>query len=154
VFQPELTPSVEVVEEAQPELIPSVEVVEEDPQTPTMKIINVADAYDWQLRADSAEQRLAIDSVKLERERRKTRRLQSQISEYVEALARSTQDCSHAINQCQLVSNTNLALSQELRKAKLMVETLEAVILLLYTSSKDKDGRPRTEPPNGGVTVY
>ena len=75
MFQPELTPSVEVVEEDQPELIPSVEIVEEDPQTPTMKTINVADAYDWQLRADSAEQRLAIEGVKLERERRKTRRL-------------------------------------------------------------------------------
>ena len=51
------------------------------------------------------------------------------------------QNCSQVMNQCQLVSNTNLALSKELGKAKLMVETLEAIILLLYTSHSGKDGR-------------
>jgi hypothetical protein len=76
------------------------EVVEEDPQTPTMKNINVADAYDWQHRASAAEQELAIERVKLERERRRTRRFQSQINEYIEALARSVQDCSQVMNQC------------------------------------------------------
>lgn len=112
------------------------EVVEEDPQTPTMKNINVADVYDWQHRASAAEQELSIERVKLERERRRTRRFQSQINEYIEALARSVQDCSQVMNQCQLVSNANVALSEELRKAKFMVETLEAVILLLYTASR------------------
>ncbi|KAH6675989.1 hypothetical protein B0J14DRAFT_652815 [Halenospora varia] len=97
-----------------PELIPVVHVVEEAPQTPTMKIVNVADAYDWQQRAMDAEQALSIACIKLEREQRRTRRLRSQINEYIEALARSTQDCSHVMSQCQLVSNTNLALSQEL----------------------------------------
>jgi hypothetical protein len=126
-----------------------VEVVEEDPQTPTMKNINVANSYDWQHRANAAEQELCIERVKLEREKRKTRRFQSQISEYTEALARSVQDCSHFVNQCQLISNANLALSGELRKAKFMVETLEAVILLLYTSSR-KIGEPAQQGPTEG----
>jgi hypothetical protein len=126
-----------------------VEVVEEDPQTPTMKNINVANSYDWQHRANAAEQELCIERIKLEREKRKTRRFQSQISEYTEALARSVQDCSHLVNQCQLISNANLALSGELRKAKFMVETLEAVILLLYTSSR-KIGEPAQQGPTEG----
>ena len=118
-----------------------------------MKTINIADAYDWQQRANIAEQELSIKHVKLERERRKTRRLQSQINEYIEALAHSTRDCSQVINQCQLTSNTNLVLSRELQKAKLMVETLEAVIVLLYTTSKDKDGRDSKAGSKGGATV-
>ncbi len=120
---------------------PTMNIKEEgNPQTPTMKTINVADVYDWQHRANKAEQELSVQRVKLERERRKTRRLQSQINEYIEALTRSTQDCSQVINQCKLVSNASQAISQELQKAKLMVETLEAVIVLLYTTSKNKDG--------------
>jgi hypothetical protein len=114
-----------------------------------MKNINVADSYDWQHRANAAEQELCIERVKLEREKRRARRFQSQISEYTEALARSVQDCSHLMNQCQLISNANLALSGELRKAKSMVETLEAVILLLYTSSR-KIGEPAQQGPTEG----
>ena len=37
------------------------------------------------------------------------------------------------MNQCQSLSETNLSLSQDLQKAKLMIETLEAVIMMLYT---------------------
>jgi uncharacterized protein YigA (DUF484 family) len=117
-----------------------VEVVE-DPKTPTTKTINIANVYDWQQRAKDAEKEVSIEQAKLERERRKNQRLQSQISEYIEALARSSQDCSQAINQSLLTSNTNLALSKELQKAKLMVETLESVIVLLYTTSKDKENQ-------------
>jgi DNA repair exonuclease SbcCD nuclease subunit len=142
---------VEIVEEDPNRSINVVE--EDDPQTPTMTTINVADAYDWQQRANNAEQKLSIVDIKLQREKRRTRRLQSQINEYIEVLARSTQDCSRMMDQCQLVSNTNLAISQELQKAKLMVETLEAVIVLLYTTSKDKDGRDGTAGSKGGVTV-
>jgi hypothetical protein len=39
------------------------------------------------------------------------------------------------------MSNANLALFEELRKARFIVETLEAVILLLYTLSR-KIGEP------------
>jgi hypothetical protein len=100
-------------------------------------------------RVNHAEQELAIERTKLQRERRKARQLQSQIDEYIEALARSTQGYSQMMSQCQLASNTNLALSKELRKAKLMVETLEAVIVLLYTSHSGKESRSGTIQPNG-----
>jgi len=125
--------------------MPTTYIADEvDPQTPTMKTINVADAYDWQQRATNSEEELAIVCIKYEKERRKARRLQSQINEYIKALARSTQDCSQVMNQCQVVSNTNTALSRDLQKAKLMIETLEAVIVLLYTTPKDMDGRAGT----------
>ena len=137
----------------QPEIIPTIEIDEECMRTPTMNHINIADACDLQHRANTAERELAIEHTKLERERRKTRRLQSQISEYIEALARSTRDCSHVMNQCQMVSNTNMALSKELGKAKLMVETLEAVILLLYTSRSGKDGCTGKSQSNGEVSA-
>ena len=125
----------------QPELLPSVEFFEEDPQTPTLNTINVADAYDWQQRAHDFEQQLSVLGTKFERERRLNRRLQSQINEYIDALGRSTQNCSQVIHQCQLVSNTSLVISENLRVAKLTIETLEAVIVLLYTSSKDWNSR-------------
>jgi hypothetical protein len=48
----------------------------------------------------------------------------------------------------QLVSNSNLALSQELQKAKVMVKTLEAVIQMLYISSPNKFGRTDSTPSN------
>ncbi|KAL5325372.1 hypothetical protein ACEPPN_006497 [Leptodophora sp. 'Broadleaf-Isolate-01'] len=118
---------------------------ERDPQTPTINAINVADAYDWQHRANAAEQKLSIAMTEVERQKRYTGRLQSQINElhsqikeYIDALGRSTRDNNHAINQCQLLLNANTHLSQELRKAKLMVETLKTVIFTLYKSSADK----------------
>ena len=45
------------------------------------------------------------------------------------------------------MSNRNLALSKELGKAKLMVETLEAMIVMLYTSRPGKDGYTGTSRP-------
>jgi len=128
----------------------TVDFVEEDPKTPTMKTINVANAYDWQQRAHDTEQELSIAYIRLERGKRKTQRLECQINEYIEALARSTQDCSMVMNQCQIVSNTNLGLSRELQKAKLMIETLEAVIVLLYKTSKERDGPSEQQGPKEG----
>lgn len=118
-----------------------------------MKTVNAADVYDWQHRANHAEQELAIEHSKLERERRRTRRFQSQINEYIEALARSTQDYSQVMKQCQIVSNTNVVLSKELGKAKLMVETLEAVIVLLYTLRTGKDRCIGTSQSNGEASA-
>ncbi len=135
--------------------VPKLEVVEEDPQTLTMGKINNADAFDLQLRADNAKQELSIVHARLEQERRKNRRLEHQINEYVEALARSTQDCRQVMDQFQLVSNANLACSQELRKAKLIVETLEAVIVLLHTSKDRVANQPIKEqlPVDTGGTL-
>lgn len=118
-----------------------------------MKTVNVADAYDWQSRAYRAEQELGTERRKLERERKRSGRCRIQIDEYIEALARSTQDCCQMANQCQLLSNANLALSQELRKAKLMVETLEAVILMLYKLSPERDVSRGTPQSNGKAAV-
>jgi hypothetical protein len=109
----------------------------ERPRTPENSYnnnINVVDVYDLQHRACKAEQELAIERHKHTREKRRTRRCQTQINEYMEALNRSTQDCMQLMNQCQVLSNSSMALSQELWKAKLMVETLEAVIMMFYKS--------------------
>jgi len=77
------------------------------------------------------EQALSTKCVELEREKQKNQHLQLQVNKVTTALVNTIQDNSNMINQCQLVSNTNLALSEELRKAKTIVETLEAVILML-----------------------
>jgi hypothetical protein len=37
------------------------------------------------------------------------------------------------MDQCRTLSETNLGFSRELQKAKLMIETLEAVLMMLYT---------------------
>lgn len=113
---------------------PSKGDLEEIPHTPTIHSTSVADAYDLQHRAHNTEQELSIERAKVAREIRRNRRLQSQINEYVEALARCVHDCGQMKYHCDLLSNSNLALSQELQKAKLMVETLEAVIQMLYNS--------------------
>ncbi|KAH6668270.1 hypothetical protein B0J14DRAFT_674837 [Halenospora varia] len=98
----------------QPETIPAIGMVdfEEDPRTPTMNNINVADAYNWQHRANIAEQELSIERTKLQREKRKSRELQTQINEYIEALTHPTQDYSQTRSQCQFLPNTNLVLSR------------------------------------------
>jgi superoxide dismutase len=98
-----------------------------------MKEINVAEAYDWHHRAYIAEHELSIERTKLEREKRKSRRLQTQINEYIEALSCSTQRHSQTRNQCQFLSISNSVLSQEVAKLRLVVQTLEGVIHLLYT---------------------
>jgi hypothetical protein len=133
----------------QPETALTIDVVdfEEDPRTPTMHNINLADAYDWQHRAKIAEQELSIERTKLQREKRKGHQLQTQINEYIEALTRSTQDYSQARSQCQFLSNTNLVLSREVGKLRLVVQTLEGVIHLLYTI--DSSGSTGTSPKRG-----
>jgi len=133
----------------QPETALTIDIVdfEEDPRTPTMHNINVADAYDWQHRANMAEQELSIERTKLQREKRKGHRLQTQINEYIEALTRSTQDYSQARSQCQFLSNTNLVLSREVGRLRLVVQTLEGVIHLLYTIGSS--GSTGTSPNKG-----
>jgi ABC-type phosphate transport system auxiliary subunit len=84
---------------------------------------------------------LSIKYIKLVRETRKNRQLQLQIDKYSEALNRSVYNYSLIRHHFQLISNSNLALSQELQKAKVIVKTLEAVIQMLYISSLNKFGR-------------
>jgi hypothetical protein len=133
----------------QPEPAPTVDIIDfvEAPQTPTTNNINVADVYDWQHHANIAEQELSIERTKLQREKRKTHRFQAQINEYIEALACSTEDCRQARSQCQFLSNTNWVLSHEVGKLRLVVQTLEGVIHLLYTV--DNSGSTSTSPNKG-----
>jgi predicted metal-dependent RNase len=124
--------------------------VDEKPQTPKADSINVANLYDWQQRAYQAEQELQSARTKLERERRRSVRSQCQTGEYVEALARSSQDYAHVMEQCRALSSTNLGLAQELGKAKIMVETLEAVLMMLWGISPDKAlARKRSQTNEG-----
>jgi hypothetical protein len=130
---------------------PSVEF--EDPQTPTMQTFDTAETHDWQHRASIAEHEVSINAMKLTRERRKTRGFQIQIKEYMEALAHSTQECTRITSQYHLALNTNFALSRDLHKAKVMIETLEAVIVLLHTTSKQSDGRVGKAGLKGGEAI-
>jgi hypothetical protein len=90
----------------------------------------LADAY------AEVRKKLSTETIKYSNEQRRNRRLESQVNDYVDALQRSTADSIQVGNQYQMLCTVNIALSQELAKAKLIVETLEAVILLLYTTSK------------------
>jgi len=102
-----------------------------------MTNVNVADAQDWQSRANLAELNLAIERKGLQREKRRTRRLQTEVNNYYEALMLSKQVANETINQCQYLLNTNSLLAQEIQKQRIAVGTLEAVIQKLCTQSKD-----------------
>lgn len=120
-------------------------------QTPTMRSMTIADAHDLQHRANNAEKELSIQRTKLAHEKRRTRQFETQVNEYTEALTRCVQDCTLMRTHCQILSNSNLALSGELQKAKLMVETLEAVIQMLYTT--DRCGSASAAPYGGTVPI-
>lgn len=102
--------------------------------------MNIAEAYDLQDRVTEAEKELSIVRNKLKEETRKSRRHEQQKFEYMDAHARALQDCNMLSHHFQLVSGSHLALSKEFEKAKLMVETLEAVIRMLYISSCEISG--------------
>jgi septal ring factor EnvC (AmiA/AmiB activator) len=108
-------------------------------RTPTMRSINVADAYDWQHRANAAEQKLLAERAKLTREKRKTRRLQSQVQESVKGWTTCTQ-------QCQVLTNSNYAFSQECQRLKAIIETLEHVIQRVFIPPRGRDTSASTSP--------
>ncbi|OBT38833.1 hypothetical protein VE00_10776 [Pseudogymnoascus sp. WSF 3629] len=53
--------------------------MEDGIRTPTMRSVNVVDAFDWQQRANVAKHELTIQQFKLAREKGKNRRLHSQL---------------------------------------------------------------------------
>ena len=108
-------------------------------RTPTMRSINVADAYDWQNRANAAEQKLLAERAKLTREKRKTRRLQSQVQESVKGWTACTQ-------QCQSLTNSNYALSGECQRLKAIIESLEHVIQRVFIPRRGRDTSANTSP--------
>jgi chromosome segregation ATPase len=85
---------------------------------------------DWQQRAGEAQRELVVQRRKLKKD---IHRLRQQVEEYCEALRRQTQDYTQLMSQCQQLSNTNINLVRENERARSMVETLEAVIMMLYT---------------------
>jgi len=58
----------------------------------------------------------------------------------MKALAQAMQECSVIRHHFDLVSSLHLTFSQEYQKAKVIVETLEAVIRMLSTSSLERSG--------------
>ena len=96
-------------------------------RTPTMSGINVADAYDWKHLASTSERELLTAEAELERERRKNRRLESQLSQSAVGWADSNR-------QCQALLNSNYVLSHELQRLRFTIEALEAVIQKLFTT--------------------
>ncbi|KFY75719.1 hypothetical protein V499_04318 [Pseudogymnoascus sp. VKM F-103] len=52
--------------------------MEDGIRTPTMRSVNVADAFDWQQRANVAKHELTIQQSQLAREKGTNRRLHSQ----------------------------------------------------------------------------
>ncbi|KFY94691.1 hypothetical protein V498_03760 [Pseudogymnoascus sp. VKM F-4517 (FW-2822)] len=103
-------------------------------RTPTMRSINVADAYDWKHLADVSEQELSIAQVELERERRKNRRLESQLSQSAAGWVDSNR-------HYQALLNSTYMLSQELQRSRFTVEALEAVIQKLFSSRVREDDK-------------
>ena len=105
-----------------------------------MSSLDITD--DWQQRAGNAEHELATQRRRLNRAWKENRRLQQQVEEYCEALGRSTRDCTQLMSQCQQLSNANLGLTRENEKTKFMVETLEAVLMMLHAPRKEATQAP------------
>jgi chromosome segregation ATPase len=100
-----------------------------------MSSLDITD--DWEARAGNAELELANQRRRLNRAWKENRRLQQQVEEYCDALGRSTQDCTQLMSQCQQLSNANVGLTRENEKARYMVETLEAVLMMLHAPRKE-----------------
>ncbi|KFY31467.1 hypothetical protein V494_07955 [Pseudogymnoascus sp. VKM F-4513 (FW-928)] len=113
-------------------------------RTPTMRRINVADAYDWKHLAVTSEKEVLIAQAGLERERRKNRRLESQLGQSAVGWADSNQ-------HCQALLNSNYVLSQELQRLRFTNEALEAVIQKLFMAPRPREDDKRIS--SGYVTV-
>jgi CYTH domain-containing protein len=103
-------------------------------RTPTMKSVNVADAFDWQQRANVAEHKLMIQQSKLAREKGKNRRLRSQHISNIKGWTVTT-------HRLQGLINSNYGYSQEVLRMKSAIEVLEAMIQRLIQASRFIDNR-------------
>ncbi|KFY01313.1 hypothetical protein O988_02811 [Pseudogymnoascus sp. VKM F-3808] len=103
-------------------------------QTPTMKSVNVADAFDWHKRANAAEHELMIQKSKLAREKRTNRRLQYQVNSNIEGWTVTSQ-------HMQLLASSNHGYYQEILRLKSKIEALEAVIQKLFSASRSTDNK-------------
>lgn len=105
-------------------------------RTPTMRSDNVADAFDWQLRANVAEHELMIQQSKLAREKGKNWRLRSQLISNIKGWTITSQHVQGLIN-------SNYGYSQEVLRLKYTIEALEAMIQRLLPASRFIDDRQR-----------
>jgi hypothetical protein len=95
--------------------------VDDGMRTPTMRSVNVADAFDWLQRANVAEHELTIQQSKLAREKRTNRRLQYQLNSNIEGWTVTSQHMQGLIN-------SNYGYSKEVLRLKSTIEALEAKI--------------------------
>jgi hypothetical protein len=98
------------------------------PQTPPPCNINAAEVFDLRQAVRTLKQELFDERCKLLQEKKTNRQLQSRVYQYAAACVRSIEDNNQMIYHCQVLSNQNIALSNEYEKSKLIVQTLEAVI--------------------------
>ncbi|KFY34899.1 hypothetical protein V495_08089 [Pseudogymnoascus sp. VKM F-4514 (FW-929)] len=106
--------------------------MEDAMRTPTMRSVNVADAFDWQQRANVAEHELTIQQSKLAREKGKNRRLHSQLISSIEGWTVTSQ-------HLQVSLNSNYGYSQDVLRLKSTIEALEAMIQRLFMASQIKE---------------
>jgi len=106
--------------------------MEDGMRTPTMKSVNVADAFDWQQRAIAAEHELTIEQSKLVREKGTNRRLHSQLISSIEGWKVTSQ-------HLQVSLNSNYGYSQDVLRLKFTIEALEAMIQRLFIASHNKE---------------
>lgn len=108
-------------------------------QIPAVPEIDITEVNDLRRRATEAERQLAAEGTKLAREKRKNRRLGTHVNEYVSALSQATQDLVQLNNQCHFLSTSNTVLFEEVRRLKLVVQTLEAVLQMFSPGDKTHD---------------
>ncbi|KFY90206.1 hypothetical protein V498_06128 [Pseudogymnoascus sp. VKM F-4517 (FW-2822)] len=106
--------------------------IEDGMRTPTMRSVNVADAFDWQQRANVAEHELAIQQSKLAREKGTNRRLHSQLISSIEGWTVTSQ-------HMQVLVNSNYGYSQDILRLKSTIEALESIIERLFMASQNKE---------------
>lgn len=106
--------------------------MEDGMRTPTMRNVNVADAFDWQQRANVAEHELTIQQSKLAREKGTNRRLHSQLISSIEGWTVTSQ-------HMQVLLNSNYGHYQEVLRLKSTIEALEAMIQRLFMVSHNKE---------------
>jgi hypothetical protein len=106
--------------------------MEDGMRTPTMRNVNVADAFDWQQQANVAEHELTIQQSKLAREKGTNRRLHSQLTSSIEGWTVTSQ-------HMQVLLNSNYGYYQEVLRLKSTIEALEAMIQRLFMVLHNKE---------------
>ncbi len=101
---------------------------EEPIQTPLMTTKNSADIVDWQQCARGAEHVLGTEKTKHERTKQASRRLQAQLDIFVESDLWARQ-------RIQTLTNSSVALSQEVLRLRCVVDTLNGVLRMICDHS-------------------